>query len=167
MFSQCVVELTSQQDVKQQHSSAGLFGAERWGVRVAGLQSLTMHNIYLSGPLTQPQCSWLFKACEQVMTMSGPDIGAAKVSQSVANVFNHWHVKMLVGDGLGFGGKIWTQTVDKFMKEMGRSVLKGTVESRLAARPAIPMQVPNIPPILTASQIDSAWVNRSVVTLIN
>lgn len=56
-------------------------------------------------------------------------------------------------DGLGFGGKIRTQVVDKFLKETGRSILKGNVESRLAAHPSVP--IPSILPMLTASQINT------------
>lgn len=83
------------------------------------------------------------------------DAGAAILSQSVTNVFNHWHVEQLARDGLGlFGSEIQTQTVDKFTNEMGHSALKGTMESRLAARPATPMPILTIPPVLTVSQID-------------
>lgn len=86
LFSQHVMKLSSPPQDKKQQEHSNEFGAERWGTRVAGFPSLTMHNMYVNRPLSQPQYSWLFGAYEQVMTMSGSDAGATKVSESVANV---------------------------------------------------------------------------------
>jgi len=57
----------------------------------------------------------------------GDSIKESELCQPVAQVFNSWHIKKCQVDGVGYGGKIPEKKVQQVLKDMGTSILKGTL----------------------------------------
>lgn len=124
------------------------FGSEVWGTRTAGFPVVTAQTLYINGPLNFIQQSKLAEAYSFIYSHSADrnSMNPSELYARVEDVFNVWHLRQLVVDQVGFGGKVRLKQVEEYFKGTGRSMLKGRLGLKPTLQPgaAMPPTVLNV-----------------------
>ncbi|CAB9531412.1 hypothetical protein SEMRO_3512_G348770.1 [Seminavis robusta] len=112
------------------------FGSERYGVRKALFGAITVHNTYLSEPLTPAQRTYVLVAYRRVLSATNPSNPPSLdiIYQQVMLQFNLSHLDAInKGHSAGYGGMIREGTVKACLKQAARPVMQQQIQARASA----------------------------------